>query len=233
MTDYGQTDEQAVQRFAIRTEDGLALRAEGATVPADQRSGRPGLVVCHPHPLHGGNMYNPVVGSLFSGAAKAGFSALRFNFRGTNGSEGFYQDGVGEQLDVRAAVDSLCSTGAFDPEARDTGGPGIVLAGYSFGADVALQVDHPAVTGWIAVAPPLTVGEPTAAAAAAADKRPVLVLSGTADQFRDAEDTARLVQGWPNTTVVPLLGSDHFLATALRDVQQLSLEFLEQFRQSG
>ena len=89
------------------------------------------VVVCHPHPLHGGTMHNKVVYRLAKGARRARSAVLRFNFRGVGQSEGAYDEGAGEQDDLRAAVDYLA--GRY---------PGLprVAAGFSFGSRVALGV---------------------------------------------------------------------------------------------
>lgn len=84
-----------------------------------------GVVVSHPHPLYGGNMDNPVVFQIADSFYRAGFSTLRFNFRGTGNSSGMFDNGQGEQDDVRAALSCL---------AESAGSPRLVLAGYSFGA---------------------------------------------------------------------------------------------------
>jgi uncharacterized protein len=85
-----------------------------------------GAVICHPHPLYGGEMHNNVVEALEEGFTLSGFSALRFNFRGVGSSEGTYDEGEGEVRDVLAAWTHL--RGVLDETAR------LVLAGYSFGA---------------------------------------------------------------------------------------------------
>jgi len=54
---------------------------------------------------------------------------LRFNFRGTGLSEGVYDDGHGEQNDVRAALEWL------EMNFRKP----ILFAGFSFGANVGLR----------------------------------------------------------------------------------------------
>ncbi|HUJ68655.1 MAG TPA: hypothetical protein VLW86_03985, partial [Syntrophorhabdales bacterium] len=66
-------------------------------------AGRGGSVICHPHPLYGGSMWNDVVEAMEEGFSKAGFSTLRFNFRGVGGSTGRYDDGKGETEDLVAA----------------------------------------------------------------------------------------------------------------------------------
>ena len=60
-----------------------------------------GVVICHPHPLYGGDMDNPVVVRVQEVCADLGVATLRFNFRGVGGSGGAHGDGVGEQDDGR------------------------------------------------------------------------------------------------------------------------------------
>ena len=89
------------------------------------------VVICHPHPLHGGNMHNKVVYRLAKGARQARSTVLRFNFRGVGQSSGIHDEGIGEQDDLRAAVDYLAG--------RYPGLP-LVAAGFSFGSRVGLGV---------------------------------------------------------------------------------------------
>jgi alpha/beta superfamily hydrolase len=66
-----------------------------------------GFVLCHPHPLYGGDMDNPVVIRAAEVVQEAGHATLRFNFRGVGASTGVHDKGLGEQDDVRAAVEAL------------------------------------------------------------------------------------------------------------------------------
>jgi len=107
------------------TIDSGRLRLEGLLHEGD---GAGAAVVLHPHPQYGGDMHNHVVAAACTTLAHAGFTTLRFNFRGTGRSDGAYDGGRGEADDARAAV-------AFVRE-RAAAGP-LVLCGYSFGAMVA------------------------------------------------------------------------------------------------
>ena len=62
-----------------------------------------GAVICHPHPLYGGIMWNGVVDAMEEGFSKAGFTTLRFNFRGVGRSTGRFDEEVGETKDLVAA----------------------------------------------------------------------------------------------------------------------------------
>ncbi len=95
----------------------LELPEEGAVVG--------GVVVAHPHPLHGGTMNQPVVHHVARACRRRGLATLRFDFRGVGGSSGRYS-GTDEYRDIRAAAHFLRG------EMPD--GLPVFLAGYSFGA---------------------------------------------------------------------------------------------------
>jgi alpha/beta superfamily hydrolase len=105
-------------------------------------------VITHPHPLMGGDMDNGVVGLIAEAYRAAGWSTLRFNFRGAGRSGGSHDEGVGEQDDLQAAIDELTRRGARC----------IDLAGYSFGTWIISRwaqrhADHP--HRLLLVAPPV------------------------------------------------------------------------------
>ncbi len=93
----------------------------------------PSVVVCHPHPLYGGDMLNNVVSAICQALPQRSVAAFRFNFRGVGNSEGAFGGGIAEQEDVKAAL-------AFVLSNPDTDTKRIGLAGYSFGSSVALPV---------------------------------------------------------------------------------------------
>ena len=107
-------------------------------------------VVCHPHPLHGGTMQNKVVHTLARALQEAGIATLRFNFRGVGASAGSYDEGRGEIEDALAVI-------AYG-RARWPGAA-LTLAGFSFGAQVALlAAPSSAPARLITVAPPVEPG---------------------------------------------------------------------------
>ena len=93
----------------------------------------PAVIVCHPHPLYGGSMSSNVVFAICQALAQQSIAALRFNFRGVGRSGGEFGGGIAEQEDVRAALAFALATPNIDHKR-------IGLAGYSFGASVALPV---------------------------------------------------------------------------------------------
>jgi len=82
-------------------------------------------LITHPHPLYGGTMDNKVVQTLARAHVLAGWTAVRFNFRGVGQSAGSYDQGVGEVDDLLAVQRHLVSDQPW------------CLAGFSFGAFAA------------------------------------------------------------------------------------------------
>ena len=88
------------------------------------------VVVCHPHPQHGGTMDNKVVQTLARAFVQLGWRSVRFNFRGVGGSQGLWDEGRGEVDDALAV---LAMARAEQPAAP------FMLAGFSFGGYVAAE----------------------------------------------------------------------------------------------
>ena len=96
------------------------LTLEGMIAYPDAGAGpHRAAVVCHPHPLYGGSMYNNVVDAALEALHARGFATLRFNFRGVGQSEGEFDNGKGEADDAVAAVRFL--TDAKGSERRGRG----------------------------------------------------------------------------------------------------------------
>src|SRR5258707_15303458 len=89
----------------------------------------PAAVVCHPHPMYGGSMFNNVVEAILGALWELGYATLRFNFRGVGGSEGEHDGGRGEAVDAAAAMAFLLTQPGVSKA-------GAMMAGYSFGAMV-------------------------------------------------------------------------------------------------
>ena len=102
---------------------------EGIIALPDGEGPFPGVVMCHPHPLNGGNMDNNVVVAVTFGLADAGIASLRFNFRGVGNSQGEHSKGEKEYEETLVAMDFL---GAL-PDVNDER---IGLSGYSFSTRV-------------------------------------------------------------------------------------------------
>ncbi len=101
-------------------------------------------VVAHPHPQHGGTMHNSVIFHSDRELNRSGWTTLRFNFRGVEGSEGVYDEGLGEVDDLAAAVTWLHGIVLDRP---------LYIVGFSFGALCAIRlgVTETSVAGVVAI----------------------------------------------------------------------------------
>ncbi len=179
-------------------------------------SGRGGVVITHPHPLYGGNMHNPVVEQIAESFFDSGFSTLRFNFRGTCSSSGMFDNGVGEQEDVRAALAFL----------KHQGISSLYLAGYSFGAWVNAHVVGAGVEicDHIMVAPP--------AAFLSFDSVETLpntglIVTGENDDIAPPDQVQSLIKLWQISPRFEILaGGDHFYAATQGRLGTVLSEYL-------
>jgi alpha/beta superfamily hydrolase len=178
-------------------------------------------VLLHPHPRMGGSMRVGVPSFLFDALPAAGIAALRFNFRGVEGSAGSYGGGEAERADVVAAVDALHPLVEGLP---------LVLAGWSFGGDVSLSVSDARVSGWFGVATPLRVFSSPSAYVAGLDARPKMLAVPEHDQYCAPACVRSATSSWTATRVEVVPGADHFLAGRLDRVGALCVEFLESLR---
>jgi alpha/beta superfamily hydrolase len=128
--------------------NGPAGRIEGRyTESTDPRA--PVALVLHPHPLYGGTMNNKVVYSMYKTLADNNFTVLRINFRGVGRSVGKFDEGIGEMTDAATALDWL--------QLNNPMASGSLIAGFSFGAWIAMQLimRRPEITHFLAVSPPV------------------------------------------------------------------------------
>jgi len=182
--------------LTIRVPDGPALEARLGPV-TDPKGG---FVVCHPHPLYGGDMDNPVVIRATEVARAAGHATLRFNFRGAGGSEGVHDKGRGEPEDVRAAMAALAT--------HLPAGSRVGVMGYSFGAAMAARATRPSVpeAPLGLIAPPLGMYDFEFLQAGPGR---LLLVAGTADPYCPVEALHRLAARTSAEERI-IEGADHF-----------------------
>lgn len=173
-------------------------------------------VVCHPHPLYGGTMQNKVVHTLARAMQELGAATVRFNFRGVGASAGSYDGGVGELEDALAVCEWARRRWRCEV---------LWLAGFSFGAAVALQAAQSVgPQALVTVAPP--VGRIIVAPVA----RPAcrwLVVQGDRDELVDARQVRAWVGGFtPPPALAMLDGAEHFFHGRLGELRAAVLGFL-------
>lgn len=164
--------------------------------------------VAHPHPLYGGDMDNHVVTAAANAVVEASGAALRFNFRGTGGSEGRHDEGRGETEDLGACEQELRRRFPRLPRFG---------VGYSFGAVVTMarlpqaQAEAAPPAGLLLIAPPLTHYDFEAAATATV---PLAVVYGQLDAFTTDAMIRRLPKRWPTLgACIEVAGAGHDLSS--------------------
>lgn len=177
---------------------------------------RPAIVICHPHPLHGGTMNNSVVLALRNAAWKLGIGTLRFNFRGTGRSEGTHTDGVREIDDTVSAIGYLRAQGV------DT--DNIYIAGYSFGAGIALKVAclDERIKKAIAVASPAQYDYDYLRGCRA----PKLFILGEYDDVAPPKKMQSILKDITNKEIKIVRGADHFFSGELDTIRDYTEDFL-------
>lgn len=162
-------------------------------------------------------MHNKVVFRAAKAALSAGLPALRFNFRGVGGSQGAHADGIGEQDDVRAALQYL--------EARFPLTP-VCLMGFSFGSYVGLPVGSadPHVAVLIAMGIPL---DASGVGFLHGVDKPKLVVQGTLDQFSSRKEIETFFASLSEPKELHFVeGADHFFTHKLDEFQSIIQDYL-------
>jgi len=142
------------------------------------------VVVCHPHPVHGGTLQNKVTHTLARSFVSQNFAALRFNFRGVGKSAGEFDNGEGELDDVLAAVEWLRDEYPDEP---------LWIAGFSFGAAMAVRAAIAAGAGGL-----VSIAPAVSRFANNLDTQPEcpwLIVQGDQDELVDIDETIE----WVNT----------------------------------
>lgn len=178
-------------------------------VPEPEHARAGTVVICHPHPLQGGTMHNKVVTMIERSLRELGLRTVRFNFRGTGASEGAYDDGRGETLDLLAVAEWV---GRVRPD------DALWLAGFSFGSYVSLlAARHLPVKQMISIAPPVGRWD---FSAAIAPPCPWLVVQGEDDDVVDPQAVFDWIEAMPEKPVlVRMPETGHFFHRRLMDLR--------------
>jgi len=190
------------------------IRLEGRI---DLYSDRWAAIVCHPHPLYGGDMDNTVVNAICQEFSEKKITTLRFNFRGAGASTGTFDDGIGEQADVRAVIDWL----------RSHDYQQIILAGYSFGAAVNahLLAKGCDVQDHIMISPPVDFMDFQDILSLPSTG---LVVTGEEDTFATPGAVEKQIRRWqifPQYQVLP--NCDHFYSGQMSALKTCLADYLE------
>ncbi|RLP82472.1 alpha/beta fold hydrolase [Mycetocola lacteus] len=189
--------------ITLHTEDGLDLVGELA-LPAEHPPVAT-LVTLHPLPTAQGFMDSHILRKAAARLpALADLAVLRFNTRGTSSprgtSDGHFEEGLGERLDVAAAM-------AFVAE-RNLPNPWLV--GWSFGTELALKYgrEH-AIRGAILLSPPLHRASAAEVAAWHGDPRELTALIPEHDDYLQPPEAVERFASVPEMRVLPIEGAKH------------------------
>jgi hypothetical protein len=155
---------------------------------------------------------------MFRRGPAIGVAVLRFNFRGVGASTGRHDGGPGERDDVRAALDHCASE--FPSSV-------LAIAGYSFGAEVALTVDHPRSLGWFLVSPVFRMF-PMDQMVAPADPRPKRIVIAEHDQYVPPAGARESTRGWRATTIEVAAMTDHFFGAGTQSIVDAFGRFVDE-----
>jgi len=205
------------RHVTLHTADGLRLT--GALALPSGATPKATVVFLHPLPTHGGSVDSHLLRKAdWRLPALAGLAVLRFNTRGTAGSEGTFDGGDAERYDVAAALDLV--------EAEDLPSPWLV--GWSFGSELALMygAEDPTVVGAVLLAPPLKrAGDAELDKWAAVGKPLTAVVPELDDYLRPPEARERFARV-PQAQVVEIERSKHLFVGYAEEVLDVVAERL-------
>lgn len=201
----------------LHTADGLKL--VGALALPPDRDPVATLVCLHPLPTHGGSIDSHLLRKAdWRLPALAGIAVVRFNTRGTAGSEGAFDGGDGEKYDLAAALDLV--------EAEDLPAPW--LMGWSFGSELALMYgdDDPTVVGAILLAPPLKRATDADLDRWAAVGKPLVAVVPELDDYLRPPEARQRFARVPQAEVVEVERSKHLFVGFADEVLDVVAERL-------
>ena len=198
------------------------LTLEGALHLPEGTGRFPGVVLCHPHPRYGGDMYNVIVASLADRLCAAGIAALRFNFRGVDLSEGEFDGGAGEIQDAAEAMNFLSLRDEVDASR-------IGIAGYSFGAAIALAAasQNSIAQAIVSIACPSRVFNEISARELLLPK---LLILGEHDHDFPMQQFRFMARRYTEPKSIEIIrGADHFFGGHVSEVTALATDFFSEW----
>jgi uncharacterized protein len=213
-----------MEQMTFRTNDGVRLEGEVRMPDGEPRGG---VVLCHPHPRHGGSKDHPVLWAIRNELAAAhDLAVLGFNFRGVMGSAGTYGGGRDELHDVEAAIGEIRTrVGETLPT---------IVVGWSFGANVAVRaaIDDRRVAALALVGLPLAPNDLSLPPLPdetdlRSFRRPALLLAGEQDSFAPPELLEAYGAWFPDAEVRVVAGTDHYFWRREREAATILGAFAE------
>ncbi len=187
----------------------------------DTQTKPPCVILCHPHPRYGGNMFDTLINDISTHLLNSGIATLRFNQRGVGMSTGEPGDGPKELADTQAIVKLTTVNPKID-------GSRLGIVGYSFGAWMALDssLRSNSIKSLVSIA---CLQNKFAQYGTVQITQPKLLILGDRDhdftigQFRFLSN--RMSE--PKKTEI-ITGADHFFRNHTELVAKLTCEFLKE-----
>jgi len=172
-------------------------------------------ILCHPHPLYGGDMHNNVVQAARQTFAGLGWGTLRFNFRAAGASGEYPAQGQKDASDLIAVSEFL--------RARSPGP--IDFAAYSYGAWATMEAIRMGLgpDSLILISPPLDF---ISFEGLRLPDAPTLVTLGNQDQFCYVEALKNWLSTQPDAKLEVFSRVDHFYWGSERDLSAKIEAFL-------
>ena len=178
-------------------------------------------VVCHPHPLQGGNPQHKVPTLLAQMFLERGCIVYRPSFRGSGQSDGLHDEGYGETDDILEAIKQIRSKHISLP---------FYAGGFSFGAHVMAKAYH-ALADEIKPKQVILCGLPTATVDGVRKyvtpeiKGDILFVHGEADPTTKLCDLIAWAK--PQRHIITVLpGANHFFTGYLKQLRIAISRFL-------
>jgi uncharacterized protein len=200
----------ATEKGPIMSEELLSIPVENGAISLEGlfEEGGTGrnVILCHPHPLFGGNMDNNVIQAARKAFASLGWGTLRYNFRGAGESGGNPAEGQKDAVDLIAISELL----------RNRSTATIDIAGYSYGAWAAMEAIRMGLRpdSLILLAPPLDF---ISFEGLQFPDAPTLIIVGDRDEYCSIKSLQNWLSKRPKTKLPALeilKGADHFFRGA-------------------
>jgi hypothetical protein len=204
-------------------EEAIGLQVENGEITLEglMEEGRIGrnAIICHPHPLFGGNMQNNVVEVVRQTFASLGWGTLRFNFRGTGASGGNPEEGQKHALDLITISEFI----------RTRSAGRIDFAAYSYGAWATMAAVQMGLCpdSLILISPPLDF---ISFEGLKLPDTPTLIIAGDQDDYCSLQSLKNWLSNSPDSMLASLeslAGVDHFYWGAERELSAKMVTFLE------
>ena len=173
-----------------------------------------GVLVCHPHPLHEGTMFNKVVTTVVQAGRQNQLTTVRFNYRGVGDSQGEFDHATGEAQDALSVGHWML---------QSLGCKQVELVGFSFGACIAFNIQNELPgSHCIMLCPSVDRMHFNAGR----HRQKTAVIQAENDEIVDARSVQTWVQRQNNIQLKWVSGASHFFHGQLLPLKKILIELI-------